>query len=72
MDNMNNTNNSVYRNAPQNVSTYTTNAVQPNTAYWARNPVAEALNESAKLLPVATRMESALIPASFNIARLVA
>ena len=42
MDKINNTTNSVYRNAPQNISTYTTNPVQANTGYWARNPVAEA------------------------------
>lgn len=42
MDKINNTTNSVYRNAPQNISTYTTKPVQANTSYWARNPVAEA------------------------------
>ena len=45
MDNINNTNNSVYRNAPKNISNYTNpipaNTVPANTAYWARNPVAE-------------------------------
>ena len=56
MDKINNTTNSVYRNAPQNISTYTTNPVQANTGYWARNPVAEApvplvLVPAAALLP---------------------
>ena len=41
MENMNNTNNTVYRNAPQNVPTYS-NAVSANPGYWARNPVVEA------------------------------